>query len=97
MISLNLISTVVIPHSLSLTTLMPLSAIAIAWAVPIRPDALGAHLQAYIETLTQVSAFRLYHRFGHGDKAYVAKLPTQLCAHVETFFVQRSRDEIPPE
>ncbi|GAB1730041.1 hypothetical protein NU195Hw_Modified_202t1 [Hortaea werneckii] len=55
----------------------------LAWAVPVRPDTLGAHLEAYAAGLPAITALRLCHRFGTGDAAHITRLPRELILLIE--------------
>ena len=50
----------------------------IAWATSVKVDVLAAHLQSYIETKPSVDALQMCHRFGHGERAYITMLPTEV-------------------
>lgn len=57
----------------------------IAWAVPVKPDTLGLHLQAYQECLPKLTALRLCHRFGKGPDVHVTKIPPEILQIIEGF------------
>ncbi|KAI7558996.1 hypothetical protein KC317_g10652, partial [Hortaea werneckii] len=57
----------------------------LAWAVPVRPDTLGAHLEAYAAGLPAITALRLCHRFGTGDAAHITRLPRELILLIEEY------------
>jgi hypothetical protein len=56
----------------------------LAWAVPVKPDELGASLEAYKKILPSLMALRLCHRFGKGEAAHVTKLPPEILHHIES-------------
>lgn len=76
---------------------MPTLKLAVAWAVPVKPDTLGGHLQAYIETLPCIETLRLCHSFGRGVKAAVTKLPVELRTEIESYIIDEARRRILPE
>lgn len=55
----------------------------ITWAVPLRPDDLCQHLQAYKEALPVLTALRLCHRFGKGKDVHVNRLPVEIEQAIE--------------
>ncbi|KAI6822601.1 hypothetical protein KC340_g12133 [Hortaea werneckii] len=55
----------------------------LAWAVPVRPDTLGAHLEAYAAGLPAITALRLCHQFGTGPEAHITRLPRELVLLIE--------------
>jgi hypothetical protein len=55
----------------------------IAWAVPLKPDQLGRHLEVFKKCLPGLHALRLCHRFGKGPDVHVTKLPPELLLAVE--------------
>lgn len=59
----------------------------------MRIDKLGAHLEAYIETLPTVLALRLCGRFGTGPQCHVNKLRVELISAIETFVIEPARVE----
>lgn len=76
---------------------MPTVEVAIAWAVPVKPDLLGSHLQAFCVTLPVIRTLRLCRRFGLGPKAFIAKLPVELLDEIEEHVVQDRRRKTLPE
>ena len=61
------------------------------WAVPVRPDELGAHLEAYEQSLPRLLTLRLCHRYGQGPDVYITKLPPELLLQVEEFVIAADR------
>lgn len=59
----------------------------IAWAVPVRPDQLGEHLEAYNNLLLVRNALRASHRFGRG--VGITKLPLEVLITIEDFLFER--------
>ncbi|GAB1735134.1 hypothetical protein NU219Hw_g202t1 [Hortaea werneckii] len=57
----------------------------LAWAVPVRPDTLGAHLEAYAAGVPAITALRLCHRFGTGPAAHITRLPRELVLLIEDY------------
>ncbi|RMX99084.1 hypothetical protein D0867_12225 [Hortaea werneckii] len=57
----------------------------LAWAVPVRPDTLGAHLEAYAVGVPAITALRLCHRFGTGPAAHITRLPRELVFLIEEY------------
>ncbi|KAK5113323.1 hypothetical protein LTR85_010940 [Meristemomyces frigidus] len=76
---------------------MPILQHAIAWAVPVKPDILGGHLQAHVDTLPVIETLRLCHSFGRGPKASVVKLPIELRSEIEKYVIQEARGKTLPE
>ena len=61
----------------------------LAWAVPVKPDQLGAALQAYKEILPSLMALQLCHRFGKGEAVHITKLPPEILHHIESMMFDR--------
>ena len=61
----------------------------LAWAVPVKPDQLGAALQAYKEILPSLMALRLCHRLGKGEAVHITKLPPEILHHIESMMFDR--------
>ena len=59
----------------------------------MRIDKLGAHLEAYIQTLPTIIALRLCGRFGTGPRCHINKLPSELISEIEKFVVEPARVE----
>ncbi|KAI6822436.1 hypothetical protein KC332_g8769 [Hortaea werneckii] len=57
----------------------------LAWAVPVLPDTLGAHLEAYAAGLPAITALRLCHQFGTGPAAHITRLPRELIILIEDY------------
>ena len=53
---------------------------------------LGAHLEAYINTLPVVNAIKLCNRYGRGENVGISKLPVELVLCVAEYIVQDERD-----
>jgi hypothetical protein len=58
----------------------------------VRIDKLGAHLEAYANTLPVVTALRLCNRLGKGASCYIKKLPTELVETIEQFVLDSERE-----
>nr|OQO20129.1 hypothetical protein B0A51_11570 [Rachicladosporium sp. CCFEE 5018] len=69
----------------------------VTWALPVKADKLGAHLQAYVETLDAIIALRLCNRFGTGPGTAVQKLPVELVTMIEKVVFQETCKEKLPE
>lgn len=63
------------------------------WAMPVRIEQLGAHLEVYVETLPIITALRLCNRFGRGEACYIQKLPTELVEMIGQFIVEPEREK----
>lgn len=61
------------------------------YALQIKPESLGAHLEAYINTLPTITTLRLCNRFGQGEAAGVTALPTEIIDMIETFILGDAR------
>lgn len=57
-------------------------------AVPVRPDLLGEHLDAFISTLPQIHALRMCHLFGRGSDVHITKLPVEIEQAIEELIVE---------
>jgi hypothetical protein len=55
----------------------------------VRIDKLGAHLEAYVETLPVITTLRLCNRFGKGT---ISKLPTELTDAIEHLVLEPERE-----
>ncbi|KAK5119358.1 hypothetical protein LTR85_007714 [Meristemomyces frigidus] len=64
---------------------------ALAWAMPVRPDVLGAHLEAYGKALPVIHALRLCHRFGKGPAVYITKIPVEIEQAIEELILDNRR------
>jgi hypothetical protein len=62
------------------------------WALPVRFEKLGAHLEAYVETIPAITALRLCNRFGKGANCYIHKLPIELVQMIEDIIIERERE-----
>lgn len=51
----------------------------------MRPDTLGAHLEAYAAGVPAITALRLCHRFGTGPEAHITRLPRELVLLIEDY------------
>ncbi|KAI7461679.1 hypothetical protein KC357_g8677 [Hortaea werneckii] len=63
----------------------------VAWAVPVKVEVLGAHLEAYINLQPTINTLRMCHRFGKGDNVAITRLPVELLSEVEEYLVARER------
>lgn len=70
---------------------MPSFNTTVAWAVPVKVEVLGAHLEAYIILQPTINTLRMCHRFGKGDDVAITKLPVELLSEVEEYLVARER------
>lgn len=64
---------------------------SLSQGIPIRPDLLGAHLEAYAKAKPIINALRLCNRFGKGEKAAITKLPAELLLIIESYHVENCR------
>jgi hypothetical protein len=62
------------------------------WALPVRVEKLGAHVEAFVETLPTVTALRLCQRFGSGPQCFINKLPVELLGPIESFIIEPARE-----
>lgn len=51
--------------------------------MPVRPDLLLAHLEAYDKALPELRSLRLCHRFGKGSDVHITKLPLEVRLVIE--------------
>ena len=63
----------------------------LTWALPVKVEVLGAHLEAYLETLPNINALRLCNCFGTGPEAHISKLPIELLTHIEAEIIEPVR------
>ena len=61
------------------------------WAIPVRPDELGAHLEAYERSLPTLYTLRLCRRYGQGPASHITKIPLELLWKVEDFVIAADR------
>ncbi|KAI0476065.1 hypothetical protein GGR56DRAFT_452565 [Xylariaceae sp. FL0804] len=65
------------------TTATPATPAALAWAVKFHAGELGWRLEAYITLQPTFHALRLCNRFGRGERASIARLPSEAITAVE--------------
>ncbi|KAI6793218.1 hypothetical protein KC332_g12521 [Hortaea werneckii] len=70
---------------------MPSFNTTVAWAVPVKVEVLGAHLEAYINLQPTINTLRMCHRFGKGNDVAITRLPVELLSEVEEYLVARER------
>lgn len=63
------------------------------WALPVRVEQLGAHLEAYIATLPTIATLRLCNRFGTGNDCHIKRLPVELVKLIEEYVVEPEREK----
>jgi hypothetical protein len=66
----------------------------LAWAAPVWPDDLGAHVQAYKKVAPTLKGLRLCHKYGKGKGVHITKLPSELLLAVEGYIFQRALYEV---
>ena len=66
----------------------------LAWGVPVRPDLLGEHLEAYKKSLPTINTLRLCQRFGQGPGATITKLPVEILLAIEKIIFENTRSAI---
>jgi hypothetical protein len=59
----------------------------------VRVEKLGAHLEAYIQTLPTILVLRLCARFGIGPQCHVGRLPAELISTIGSFIIEPARVE----
>ncbi|KAF2839663.1 hypothetical protein M501DRAFT_1015758 [Patellaria atrata CBS 101060] len=65
----------------------------VTWAVPVKIETLGPHLEAYVESRPAIHALRACYRFGQGPDVYVNRLPVELLLLVEEEILTSYRDK----
>ncbi|KAM0701675.1 hypothetical protein Q7P35_010584 [Cladosporium inversicolor] len=65
----------------------------LTWALPVRVEQLGAHLEAYIATLPTITTLRLCNRFGASDDCHINRLPVELVKLIEEYIVEPEREK----
>ena len=68
-----------------------------AWALPVKVEVLGAHVEAYCDILPTLYTVRLCNRYGKGPNAHITKLPVEMVHHIEAFLVQAKRATVLPQ
>lgn len=61
------------------------------WAVPVKVERLGAHLEAYANLQPTLTMLRLCNQFGRGDEAAITRLPVELVKNVEDHLMSEER------
>ena len=59
----------------------------------MRVEKLGAHLEAYVDTLPVITALRLCNKFGKGPECHIRKLPTEIVDAVEELVINLEREK----
>jgi len=59
----------------------------LTYAMPVQVEKFGAHLEAYVATLSTITALRLCHRFGASPYAYINNLPVELLKQIEQHLI----------
>jgi hypothetical protein len=62
-------------------------------ASPVSAAQLGAHLEAYLDTLPAMNALRACHRFGKGSQCHIRKIPAELVQTVAQYYILPVRKE----
>ena len=62
-------------------------------ALPVCAAQLGAHLEAYLDTLPAVNALRACHRFGKGPTCHIRKIPAELVQAIAQCYILPVREE----
>ena len=70
---------------------------SLAWAVPVKPDDLGAHLEAFKNSLSKLQALRLCHKYGIGEDVHITKLPAEILLALEGYVFQHAIYEVSGE
>lgn len=71
-------------HELLYTESSSFNVTGVFWAIPVKPDLLGARLEAYHATQKAMHSVRLCHRFGTSACA-ITKLPTEILDIIELY------------
>lgn len=64
-----------------------------AWAVPVKVEQLGAHLEAYVNLQPTLTTLRLCNRFGYGEKVFITRLPVELVKNIEDCLMSEEREK----
>jgi len=62
-------------------------------ALPVCAAQLGAHLEAYLDTLPAMNALLACHRFGKGPTCHIKKIPTELVQAIAQCYILPIREE----
>jgi hypothetical protein len=60
--------------------------------LPVCIEKLGAHVEAFVNTLPTITALRLCHKFGSGSRCSIRKLPVELIDAIEEFIIEPARE-----
>ena len=66
----------------------------LVFGIPVAPDKLIAHLEAYSVEKQRSTTLRLCHRYGKGDGVYINKLSTELIDVIVDFISLDAREEL---
>lgn len=62
-------------------------------ALPVCAAQLGAHLEAYLDTLPAMNALRACNRFGKGPACHIRKIPAELVQTIAQYYILPVREE----
>lgn len=62
-------------------------------AVPVNVARLGAHFEAYKDSLPGLNALRACNRFGSGPQCHINKLPVELIQRISDYYILPPREE----
>lgn len=66
---------------------MPSLDATLTWALPVHVAQLGAHVEAYLETLPALNALRACNRFIKGPQCSINKLPVKLVQSIAHYYI----------
>lgn len=66
----------------------------LAWAVPVKPVKLIAHLEAYVQHKQAIRSLGLCVRFGRGPQAYVTKISFEIRSMIEAQIIAETVNEM---
>lgn len=72
---------------------LPLAQPRLMWAIPVSMSELGASIEAYSDTIPQVTTLRLCHRFG---RTSLSRLPQEIIEHVADEIRRMAYDNTAP-
>jgi hypothetical protein len=75
------------PKITTTTVKMPSLDATLTWALPVHVAQLGAHVEAYIESLPALNALRACNRFGKGPQCSINKLPVELVQSIAHYHI----------
>ena len=80
-------------HTNNNTRMMQKLDATLTLALPVNAAQLGAHFQAYLDTLPALNALRACNRFGKEPQCHINKLPAELMQSIAHYYIVPAREE----